>query len=36
MNDLKASKEINLDEWRKRGMVKKLTESISALFAEQY
>lgn len=35
-NDLKNAKEINLEEWRKRGMVKKLTETVSGLFAEQY
>ena len=35
-NDLKSAKEINLEEWRKRGMIKKLTEKVCALFAEQY
>ena len=35
-DDLKSAKEINLEEWRKRGMVKKLTERVSSLFAEQY
>jgi phosphatidylserine/phosphatidylglycerophosphate/cardiolipin synthase-like enzyme len=35
-DDLKSAKEINLEEWRKRGMLKKLTERISSLAAEQY
>jgi cardiolipin synthase len=34
--DLKKAKEIKLDEWRKRGPVKRLTERVSALFSEQY
>jgi cardiolipin synthase len=35
-DDLKRAKEINLEEWRKRGVFKKLTERISSLAAEQY
>ena len=35
-NDLKSAKEIDLEEWRKRGMVKKVTEKLSSLLAEQY
>jgi cardiolipin synthase len=35
-DDLKNAKEINLEEWRKRGPVKRLTERVSALFSEQY
>jgi hypothetical protein len=34
--DLKNATEINLEEWRKRGPIKKFTEQVSALFAEQY
>ena len=34
--DLKKSKEMNLEEWRKRGPVKRLTERLSSLLAEQY
>ena len=36
LNDLKSAKEINLEEWRKRGAFKKLTENLSSLLAEQY
>ena len=36
LNDLKSAKEIQLEEWRKRGMVKKLTERVCSLFSEQY
>jgi cardiolipin synthase len=36
LNDLKSAKEIKLDEWRKRGMLKKLTERACSLFSEQY
>jgi hypothetical protein len=32
----KNAKEIDLEEWRRRGPLKKLTENVSALFAEQY
>jgi cardiolipin synthase len=35
-NDLKSAKEIQLEEWRKRGPIKKLTERICSLFSEQY
>ena len=35
-DDLKNAKEINLEEWRKRGPVKRFTERVSSLFAEQY
>jgi cardiolipin synthase len=35
-NDLKSAKEIKLEEWRKRGVLKKLTERVCSLFAEQY
>ena len=36
LNDLKNAKEIKLEEWRKRGMVKKLIERVCSLFSEQY
>ena len=36
LNDLKTAKEIELQEWRKRGPLKKLTENVCALFSEQY
>ena len=36
LNDLKSAREINLEEWRKRGAMKKLTETLSSLLAEQY
>jgi cardiolipin synthase A/B len=36
LNDLKSARQIELAEWRKRGVVKKLTEKVCALFAEQY
>jgi cardiolipin synthase len=35
-DDLKRARKIELAEWRKRGWVKKLTERVCALFAEQY
>jgi cardiolipin synthase A/B len=35
-NDLKSAREITLEEWRKRGPVKKLTEWVCSLFWEQY
>jgi cardiolipin synthase len=35
-NDLKSAKQIELEEWRERGPVKKLTEKVCALFSEQY
>jgi cardiolipin synthase A/B len=35
-NDLKSAKEIDLEEWRKRGPIKKLTERVCSLFSEQY
>jgi cardiolipin synthase len=35
-DDLKNAKEIDLEQWRRRGPLKKLTERVSALFAEQY
>jgi cardiolipin synthase len=35
-DDLKKAKEIDLEQWRRRGPLKKLTERVSALFAEQY
>jgi cardiolipin synthase A/B len=35
-NDLKSAREINLEEWRKRGPIKKLTERVCSLFSEQY
>jgi cardiolipin synthase len=34
--DLERSTEIDLEQWRRRGPLKKLTERVSALFAEQY
>src|SRR5688500_10422513 len=36
LNDLQSARKIELAEWRKRGWVKKLTERVCALFAEQY
>jgi len=36
LKDLKSAREIELEEWRKRGPVKKLTENVCSLFAEQY
>jgi cardiolipin synthase len=36
LDDLERAKQIELAEWRKRGPVKKLTERVCALFAEQY
>ena len=36
LEDLKRAKEMNLDEWRRRGPLKRLTERVSSLFAEQY
>jgi cardiolipin synthase len=36
LNDLKSAKQVNLEEWRKRGLLKKLTERACSLFAEQY
>ena len=36
MNDLKSARQVNLAEWRERGIVKKLTERICSLFSEQY
>ena len=35
-DDLKSAQEIDLEEWKKRGMLKRLTERISSLAAEQY
>jgi cardiolipin synthase A/B len=34
--DLEKSKEIKLEEWRRRGVVQRVLERICALFAEQY
>jgi cardiolipin synthase len=34
--DLEKSKEIKLEEWRRRGVVHRVLERICALFAEQY
>ena len=36
LNDLKGAHEITLEEWRKRGPIKKLTERVCSLFSEQY
>jgi cardiolipin synthase len=36
LNDLKSAKQVNLEEWRKRGLLKKLTERACSLFSEQY
>ena len=36
LNDLKSAKEITLEEWRKRGLMKNLTERACSLFSEQY
>ena len=36
LNDLKSAKQIDLQEWKQRGMLKKLTEKVSAAFSEQY
>jgi cardiolipin synthase len=36
LEDLKSAKEIDLEEWRRRGAIKKLTERVCSLFAEQY
>ena len=36
VGDLKNAKEIDLGEWRRRGLLKKFTEKASSLFAEQY
>jgi cardiolipin synthase len=36
LNDLKSAKEIKLEEWRKRGPIKKLIERVCSLFSEQY
>ena len=35
-DDLKNAKEIDPVEWRKHGLLKKLTERVCSLFAEQY
>jgi cardiolipin synthase len=34
--DLEKSREIKLEEWRRRGVVHRVLERICALFAEQY
>jgi cardiolipin synthase len=34
--DLEKSKEIKLEEWRRRGPVHRVLERVCALFAEQY
>jgi cardiolipin synthase len=34
--DLKSAKEIDLEQWRRRGPVKRLTERFFSLFSEQY
>ena len=34
--DLKSAQEIQLEEWKKRGPVKRLTERLSSMLSEQY
>jgi cardiolipin synthase len=36
VDDLTRSRQMNLEEWRRRGPMKRLTERVSSLFAEQY
>ncbi|HET7745794.1 MAG TPA: phospholipase D-like domain-containing protein [Vicinamibacteria bacterium] len=36
LDDLRRSRQISLEEWRRRGPLKRFTESVSRLFAEQY
>ncbi len=36
LEDLKSAKQIDLEEWKKRGPVKRFTERLSSMLAEQY
>jgi cardiolipin synthase len=36
LTDLERSREIKLEEWRKRGLVQRILERLSVMFAEQF